>query len=354
MSLPIPTSQLGLLSSKTEHIFQTFPVPQPGPNEVLIQNVAVASNPKDWKMIHWFEGYTAVEGSNVAGYVVRAGEGVTEFKGGERVAAFTRMMTKDPKYGAYIQYSVAPASTTFQIPDSTSFEEAATLPLSLMTAVIGLFTKLPIPETPSDDKRGIIIYGASTSVGAYAVQLAKRVGLFVIAVAGASKEYPAALGADAVIDYRDQSTDALEQAIVSAAAGYNVDVAYDAISVKGSTLLLARALTKTSSSGTGKVTYVSPLDEEDTKALPNGVAVERAGVNTAYGEDEQFAARWYRKVAGWLAPSESNPTPFLPNRVRLLPDGLASVPEGLELLRTKQVHAEKLVYRIADTPQLKA
>lgn len=47
-----------------------------------------------------------------------------------------------------------------------------------------------------------MIYGASSSVGAYAVQLAKRAGLFVVAIAGASGDYVKSLGADVVIDYR--------------------------------------------------------------------------------------------------------------------------------------------------------
>ena len=50
--------------------------------------------------------------------------------------------------GAYMQYSIAPASTTFPIPDSTTFEDAATLPLAVMTAAIGLFKRLELPEAP--------------------------------------------------------------------------------------------------------------------------------------------------------------------------------------------------------------
>ena len=65
------------------------------------------------------------------------------------------------------------------------------------------------------------------------------------------------------------------------------------------------------------------------------------------------AARWYRQIGGWLVKTPDNPTAFQANRVKILPDGLASVERGLELLKTGQVHGEKLVYRIADTPQLK-
>lgn len=93
----IPSTQLGVLSTKTSVTLQEFPVPSPGPHEVLIQNVAVASNPKDWKVPQWVESYSAIEGNDVAGIIVKVGEGVTEYKGGERVAAFTKMGTQDNK-----------------------------------------------------------------------------------------------------------------------------------------------------------------------------------------------------------------------------------------------------------------
>ena len=95
----VPAQQLGILTTSTSNTLQTFPVPSPGPNEVLIRNVAVASNPKDWKVPAWIKGYSSIEGNDVAGYVVKVGDGVTEYKGGERVAAFTKMASQDPKVG---------------------------------------------------------------------------------------------------------------------------------------------------------------------------------------------------------------------------------------------------------------
>lgn len=59
------------------------------------------------------------------------------------------------------------------------------------------------------EKQGVIINGAASSVGAYAVQLAKRAGLFVIGVAGSSKDYAKSLGADIIVDYREHQGEAL-------------------------------------------------------------------------------------------------------------------------------------------------
>ena len=167
--IKLPATQIGVLSTAETTTVQSFPVPQPGPGEVLVANVAVASNPKDYKVPKRTPNYAAIEGNDVAGYIVAVGEGVEEYKGGERVAAFSKMATKDNKvkritssfyqrsltcaqYGAYAQFTVAPAITTFPIASSTTFEEASTLPLAIMTAALGLFRHLNLPEPPQGPK----------------------------------------------------------------------------------------------------------------------------------------------------------------------------------------------------------
>lgn len=127
-----------------------------------------------------------------------------------------------PKWGGYQQYSTAPAGTTFPLGPNTSFEAAATLPLALATAFIGLHKSLGIP--PFTDHEGvqrvrgtpIVVYGASSSVGAYAVQLAKLSGMYVVGVAGASKEYARSVGADVVVDYRGKTREEVGNAVAAA------------------------------------------------------------------------------------------------------------------------------------------
>ena len=95
----IPKSQTAVLVGPKERRLETIPVATPGPDEVLIENVAVASNPKDWKVPKWIykEDEAYVEGNDVAGTIVAVGENVSEYKVGARVAAFTIMRTKDNK-----------------------------------------------------------------------------------------------------------------------------------------------------------------------------------------------------------------------------------------------------------------
>ena len=59
------------------------------------------------------------------------------------------------------------------------------------------------------------------------------------------------------------------------------------------------------------------------------------------------AAKYFRWIGKWLEDGS-----FKANRVRLMPDGLASVERGIQMLQNGEVHAEKLVHRIADTPNL--
>ncbi|KAL1762802.1 chaperonin 10-like protein [Schizophyllum commune] len=348
----IPETQTAVLVGPKERKLAVIPVGEPGSDEVLIKNIAVASNPKDWKGPKWFYGENEayVEGNDVAGIIVAVGQDVFGYKVGDPVAAFTKIRSRDNKYGAYQQYTVAPASVTFPIPDNTTFEEAATLPLAAMTAAIGLFVRLgiPAPETPeavSNAGKAIIINGAASSVGAFAVQLAKRAGLYIFGTAGSSKDYAKELGADVVIDYREHKGDALIDALVAAIGDRPTSWAYDAVSEHGSALLLARTLAKVVK--LGKITTVLPIPDEEPAQFPAGIAYELTRVATAHTNDAKFAADYYRKFSHWLADGS-----FKPNRPRVLPGGLQSVAHGLELLETGKVHAEKLVYRIADTPGL--
>lgn len=65
-----------------------------------------------------------------------------------QVAALT-VLRGGEKYGAYQEYSIAPAWTTFHLGPNTKLEEAATVPLAYMTAAIGLFARLGLPTPTS-------------------------------------------------------------------------------------------------------------------------------------------------------------------------------------------------------------
>ena len=84
----------------------------------------------------------STQGDDIAGVVHSVGTNVTNFKPGDRVAAFHEMITPN---GAFGEYGVAPENTTMHLPPDVSFEEAATIPLAAMTAALGLYQRLKLP-----------------------------------------------------------------------------------------------------------------------------------------------------------------------------------------------------------------
>lgn len=81
--------------------------------------------------------------------------------------------------------------------------------------------------------------------------------------------------------------------------------------------------------------------------LPETIDLRRALIFDAHASQEAAASRWLRQLARWIADGSFRPMP-----IRVLPRGLASVPDGLDLLRRNAVSGTKLVYRVADTPGL--
>jgi NADPH2:quinone reductase len=97
---------------------EDVPIPKPEPKQVLIKVIYSGSNPKDWKVPEWgVFGPPKNEGNDIAGIVEAVGEEVTEFRRGDRVAAFL-----NSPGGGYAEYAAAEASTTFFLPAKTTFQ----------------------------------------------------------------------------------------------------------------------------------------------------------------------------------------------------------------------------------------
>jgi NADPH:quinone reductase len=192
---------------------QSLPVPTPGANEVLIQLDTAGIGVWD---PYVREGefpmgppqFPRVIGNDGAGTVVAAGDRVTRFRIGERVYAYSM------DGGFYAEYVAVHEDNAAPIPPGVDPEEAGALGADGVTALRGLEDQLRLEAGET-----LMIYGASGGIGHIAVQLAKRMGVKVLAIASGSDGVALVrrLGADAGIDGR--TGDAAEAARAFAPGG---------------------------------------------------------------------------------------------------------------------------------------
>ena len=177
-----------------------IPRPEIGGHEVLLRVHAAGLDRGQWHLmtgrpyvLRLAAGLRGprnpVMGIDVAGTVVAAGPAVTRFSAGDEVFGFGR--------GTFAEYAAASEDKLVRKPASLSFEQAAVLPVSAVTALLAL---TDAGRIQSGQK--VLVTGASGGVGSYAVQLAAAFGAEVTGVCSTAKaDLVRSLGAAQVIDY---------------------------------------------------------------------------------------------------------------------------------------------------------
>ncbi|WP_425050372.1 NAD(P)-dependent alcohol dehydrogenase [Psychromarinibacter sp. S121] len=180
-----------------------LPQPNPAKGEMRLRVLACGVNLSDWEYLTGAPFYARlvgglmkpkrpVLGSDTVGIVEKLGPGVTGFAPGDRVMGDT-VMTR----GGFAEYACVPAAAMTHVPDALSDDIAACLPQPGGIAIAGT-------ENVAAGQR-LLINGAGGGSGPLALQLAKAAGAHVTAVDNAGKlDWLRSLGADAVIDYRQQ------------------------------------------------------------------------------------------------------------------------------------------------------
>ncbi|MFI2565575.1 NAD(P)-dependent alcohol dehydrogenase [Paenarthrobacter sp. NPDC018779] len=179
-----------------------LPRPEAGAKEVLVKVHAAGVDRGAWHMMTGFPylGRLAFGigkprdpglGMDLAGIVEAVGPGVTTFRVGDAVFGSGR--------ASFAEYAVAPEGKLASKPARITFEQAAIVPVSAVTALQGLRAG----RVQAGQK--VLITGASGGVGSYAVQLAKAFGAEVVGTCSSGKmDFVRSLGADRVIDYASE------------------------------------------------------------------------------------------------------------------------------------------------------
>ncbi|KAF4414860.1 Polyketide synthase enoylreductase [Fusarium acutatum] len=324
------------------------PVPTAGPGELLIRTVVSGTNPKDCKLPKLMGGDPANQGDDIAGYVEAVGEAVTGFRPGDRVAAFHQMFTP---HGSYAEYSVAAAKSVFHLPNATTFEEGATIPLAGMTAALGVYQRLqlPLPWNPVTVPTPLVVNGAATAVGAFAIKFASLSNVHpIIAIAGNGIPFVDTLldksKGDIIIDYR-QGAEYVNEELRKVAEKHVISYAYDTVSDKASLEMLSKVV----SAENGKIMSVVPKEDEVTRGITVlgsnvGHIHESAKEGFKVGNAE-FGATIYNLVSLGLADGWFSGHPY-----EVAKGGLAGLEGALKDLYAGKVSAKKYVLRLAETP----
>ncbi|NGY85799.1 zinc-binding dehydrogenase [Bacillus megaterium] len=313
----------------TEMKVEEIEKPLPNKGEVVVEVHAVGLNPVDYKTAtngnpHWT--YPHILGLDVAGTIDEVGEGVVDWKKGDRVVYHGDFMKK----GGYAEYAVTTAHSISRIPDAVTFEEAAALPTAGYTAYEALFRKLPMNHIQT-----ILIHGGAGGVGGFGVRLAKNAGKTVFSTASAhNHEYVKSLGADYVIDYREEN---VVEKVLELTNGRGVDAVLDTVSAKNATDSLDMIAYR------GHLAHIAGApDYTKVKPFTKVISYHEVALNVAHHIDDMMAQADLAKMGDELLAlvAEKKVAPMI-ERIILLKE----VPSALEELSKRHVKG-KIIAKI--------
>ncbi|SMR63464.1 unnamed protein product [Zymoseptoria tritici ST99CH_3D1] len=355
MASQLPSTQKAILINENKAKVASAPVPKLRPTYVLAKVDSIALNPTDWKHINGKRAApNGLAGCDFSGVVVEVGSEVSKsLKPGDRIAATTHganaSQTED---GCFAEYAVAKGDLCVKIPDSLPYEKAATFPLGVSTVGQGLFQKalkLNLPTKPTKNGETVLIYGGSTATGSLAIQYAKLAGYKVLTTCSPhNNDFVKSLGADGVYDYRQPEVGK----DINKDTKDSLKLIWDTVSLEPTAKICAEAI----SSDPEGARYGSILP---VKFPREGVFTTftfmytifndpftKAGRDTpAVPEDFEFAKEFFAITEKLLAEGKLKTHPE-----KVGPKGLEGALQGMEDMKNEKVSANKLVYRVADTP----
>lgn len=265
--------QISQFGSSEQLTYTDLPKPELNQGQILVKNLAAGVNPIDWKTCAgggaapFIGELPFIPGWEFAGTVTAVADDVSDFKTGDEVFGFINF---PERAGCFAEYIAVPADQISLRPAELPVEAAAGLALAGLTAWQALFDKGQLQAS----KQVVVLAGAG-GVGHLAVQLAKWMGARVIATASPENhEFLKSLGADLVLDYRNENlTDHINN-VDLVIDGVGGEVGIDALRcVKpGGTLVTLPSVTKDEVIAAGKKMKVRV---EPIRVEPNAEQLDR-------------------------------------------------------------------------------
>jgi NADPH2:quinone reductase len=201
-------------------VMEELPEAQPGAGQIAIDIQAAGVNFPDVLIVQnkyqFKPELPFTPGSELSGIVRAIGEGVTEYKVGDKVIAFAG-------HGAFAQQIVVPAKAAMPMPPGMDFDTAAAITLTYGTSHHAVVDRAQLKAGET-----MLVLGAAGGVGVAAIEIGKALGARVIAAASTDEKLAVckAHGADVLINYATQD---LREAIKAATDGKGPDVIYDPV-----------------------------------------------------------------------------------------------------------------------------
>jgi NADPH:quinone reductase-like Zn-dependent oxidoreductase len=223
--------------------FADVPRPAPKPDELLVQVCAASVNPIDnmiptglFKAVLRFQ-LPATLGSDLAGIVTEVGSRVTRFKPGD--AVFANIF--DLGTGSIAEFAVVPESAAALKPANLDFVQAASIPMVGLTSWQALRERVNLQA-----HQKVFIPAGSGGVGTFAIQLAKHLGAKVgTTTSTGNVELVRRLGADEVVDYKQQEFETVLRgydAVLGTVRGDVVEKAIGILKARGTIVSLVGPL----------------------------------------------------------------------------------------------------------------
>jgi NADPH:quinone reductase-like Zn-dependent oxidoreductase len=227
---------------------EDFPIPSIKSNEVLVNVKATSVNRIDLLIRNGYPGlnlrFPHIIGGDITGIISETGKDVKNFKVGDRVISWPIIIDFEDKYtknnisflsplwkyfgmhlsGSYAEYVAVPESSLIKLPYNVSFEDAACLPVSGLTAYHAIST---VANLKNDEN--FFIWGGASGLGVIAVQIANSLGANVFATCGSEvkMEYLRKLGVSHVFNHYENQN--ISEEVMKITNGYGIDTLIDYI-----------------------------------------------------------------------------------------------------------------------------